>query len=252
MPRRIFLANVGSNASHRFCSPVFSDGTFEFIPIPEDQALPEEHAITFKNLRSFYNQTLRLTNYIPQRFWDWTAHNDPEFRTFTYGDNCEINSRASSLKSISKGDFLFFIARLQRWENNIPTNEFGFYLIGFLEIEEVLKEVIEHPDNAILQRFKENAHIRRGLGYPNLWDRFWIFRGSKKSRRFYTALKVDRLMAQNVFRSADGTPWRWGHGRTDLQVIGSYTRSCRCVIDPEKSKDALRASIFWSYINKHS
>ena len=78
------------------------------------------------------------------------------------------------------------------------------------------------------------------------------FRGSKKSRRFYTALKVDRVMVQNVISTADGTAWRWGHGRTDIQVIGSYTRSGRCVIDPEKSKDALRASIFWSYINRHS
>ena len=30
MAGRIFLANVGANASHRFSSPIFSDGTFEF------------------------------------------------------------------------------------------------------------------------------------------------------------------------------------------------------------------------------
>ena len=252
MPHRIFLANVGSNASHRFCSPIFSDDKFEFIPIPEDRALPEEHAVTYQNLRSFYNSTLRLTKYIPERFWRWTAHNDPEFMTFTYGDNCEMNSRASSLKSISIGDFLFFIARLQRWEKNIPTNEFGFYLIGFLEIEEVLREVIARPENTTLPQFKENAHIRRGLGGPNLWDRFWVFRGSKNSRRFDTALKVDRVVAQNIFRAANGLPWRWDCGRTDLQVIGSYTRSCRCVIDPENHEDTLRANMFWSYVNKHS
>ena len=35
MSGRIFLANVGANASHAFRSPVFPDGTFELLPIPE-------------------------------------------------------------------------------------------------------------------------------------------------------------------------------------------------------------------------
>ena len=32
---RIFLANVGANRSHPVQSPLFSDGTFELVPIPE-------------------------------------------------------------------------------------------------------------------------------------------------------------------------------------------------------------------------
>ena len=41
MSGRIFLINVGTNASHGFCSPIFEDRTFEFLPIPEDRRLPE-------------------------------------------------------------------------------------------------------------------------------------------------------------------------------------------------------------------
>ena len=38
---RVFLANVGANSSHRHLfSPLFDDGTFEFLPIPEGG--PEE------------------------------------------------------------------------------------------------------------------------------------------------------------------------------------------------------------------
>ena len=35
MSGKIYVVNVGTNASHLFCSPIFEDGTFEFIPIPE-------------------------------------------------------------------------------------------------------------------------------------------------------------------------------------------------------------------------
>jgi hypothetical protein len=36
MNKRVFIINVGVNASHGgLKSPIFEDGTFEFVPIPE-------------------------------------------------------------------------------------------------------------------------------------------------------------------------------------------------------------------------
>ena len=55
---RIYLANVGANSSHRhIVSPIFEDGTFEFLPIPEHDrnldGVPQ--TIHYRDLRSYYN-----------------------------------------------------------------------------------------------------------------------------------------------------------------------------------------------------
>ena len=252
MAGRIFLANVGANASHRFSSPLFSDDTFEFIPIPEDQDLPEPHAVRYRDLKSYNSPDLDLRKYIPRRLWDWPTHNDPEFESFTYGDNCETSPRAASLKSMESGDFLFFLARLTRWLGGKPTMNHGFYLVGYLEIAEVIRDVRSLPTEDVLRRFSANAHIRRGLSNPDLWDRFWMFRGSRDSRRFPKAIPVTREIASRIFTTADGSPWRWDGGRSELQVIGSYTRSCRCVIDPTIPGNAQRANLLWEWVARWS
>ena len=252
MACRIYLANVGANASHRFCGPVFADGTFEFLPIPEDRPLTGSAVVRYPDLRSHYDSGRDLLGFVPRRLWDWPAHSDPEFVTFTYGDNCEVSPRASSLRRIERGDFLFFIARLRAWEDETPRDRHGFFLIGFLEVEEVLRNVTTHPDDATLTRFGANAHVRRGLSDDALWDGFWVFRGSRRSRRFHAAVPVTRSFASNTLASADGSPWRWDGGRTELQVIGSYTRSCRCVIDPAIPGHRRRAEALWEWVARHS
>lgn len=251
---RVFLVNVGSNASHCFNSPIFEDGTFEFIPIPEDRDLPGPHSVFYRDLRSYNNSIDDLRRYIPRRFWDWPSHNDPEFETFTYGDNCEISPRSASLKDVEPGDLLFFLARLSKVMGDDVVNirgkkGKGFYLVGCIEIEEVLPDVRSRPNKSVLRRFAANAHIRRGLSDPALWDRFWVFRGSDRSCRFDRAVPVNRELAMQVFRSADGSPWQWGDGRTDLQIIGSYTRSCRCILDPALPGDKERAMRLWGWID---
>ena len=108
MTGRIFLVNVGANASHRFCSPLFPDGTFEFIPIPEDGPPQGQSIVSYCDLASFNRPGQSLMKYVPQRLWYRAAHNDPEFETFTFGDNCERSPRAAALKRIDVGDLLFF------------------------------------------------------------------------------------------------------------------------------------------------
>ena len=259
MPGRVYLANVGANASHRFSSPLFEDGSFEFIPIPEDRELPDPHAVRYGDIRSFNEPEGDLRSYVPKRLWDTSAHNDPEFKTFTYGDNCETSPRAASLRQMEGGDLLLFIARLASVSRPCaapscqPTHPttYGFYLIGFLEIEEVLRDVQRQPDAGDLRRFSENAHVRRGMSDDSLWDRFWIFGGSDRSRRFRRAVPVARAMADRVFTAADGSPWQWPPNRTELQVIGSYTRSCRCVVNPGLPGHPARAEALWEWVREH-
>lgn len=244
MAGRIFLANVGANASHRFSSPLFPDGTFEFVPIPEDIELAGPSIVRYRDLRSHNAAGSDLTDHIPSRLWDWAAHSDPEFETFTYGDNCEKSPRAASLKQLERGDLLFFIVRTL----SVADRQHGFSLVGYLEIGEVLSDVRRRPPDEVLRRFGANAHIRRGLTDAALWDGFWVFRGTDRSRRFQRAVPVTRELATRVFAAADGAPWRWDGGRTDLQVIGSYTRSCRCVIDPGEPGHRERAAFLWEWV----
>ena len=248
MAGRIYLANVGANASHGFASPLFADGTFEFLPIPENKDLPGPDVVRYRDLVSYNTSGQSLREFVPKRLWDWPAHSDPEFETYTYGDNCETSPRAASLKRLEPGDFLFFLARMAHRAPEDATGRHGFYLIGFLEIADVLADVGARPSEKSIRRFRSNAHVRRALAEPAHWDRFWVFKGSARSTRFRRAVPVTRQLADRVFSRADGSPWRWNGARTELQVIGSYTRSCRCVIDPALSGHSERRDALWDWV----
>tara|TARA_B100000949_G_C14283573_1_gene453039 strand:+ start:1320 stop:2090 length:771 start_codon:yes stop_codon:yes gene_type:complete len=252
---RIYLVNVGTNAAHRFCSPIFQDRTFEFIPIPEDRFIPQPNGVLYGDLHSFYDPSKNLDSYIPKRFLEETTHNDPEFDTFSYGDNCDVNPRAMSLRNVERGDFLMFIARLNHWLPEGGTDRYGFFLVGYLHVDHIISSVTSIPLNADLERFSSNAHIRRAMYDSSLWDSFWIFGGSSWSRRFHKAVPVTREICDQIFRAADGSKWKWGMnegGRSDLQVIGSYTRTCRCSIDPGTEDGAKRAILLWKWIESYS
>ncbi|MBM3944014.1 MAG: hypothetical protein FJ317_00790 [SAR202 cluster bacterium] len=250
MTGRVYLVNVGANARHPFCSPLFPDGRFEFLPIPETPDLPGKHAVRYGNLRSFYDPHDSLTCYLPERWRSVATHNDPEFDTFTYGDNCETSPRAASLKRIAPGDHLLFIASLCAWEDGAATHRHGFYLVGDIEAEDVLANVRARPGREAMERFGRNAHVLRGLTDAKHWDGFWVFGGSERSRRFQRAVPVTRDIAERLFTSADGSPWRWDGGRTEMQTIGSYTRSCRCVLDPEKPGHAHKLRLLWEWVER--
>ena len=251
MNGRTYLINVGANASHRFAGPVFPDGSFEFLPIPEDRDLPVQHGVRYHDLRSFYDHDQDLLRYIPQRLWDRTAHSDPEWDTFTYGDNCATSPRAAALKRVEPGDRLLFLVRLQSWDRDGPADAYGFYLVGYIHVDRILRDVVARPDDAAMDRFGRNSHVRRGLSGPGLWDGFCVFAGSSQSRRLSRAARLDRSLADRVLTRADGSPWRWDAGRSDLQVIGSYTRSCRCVIDPALPGHSERSEILWGWVAWH-
>ncbi|MDI6807351.1 MAG: hypothetical protein QMD14_06155, partial [Candidatus Aenigmarchaeota archaeon] len=107
MHPRIFIINVGVNASHgKLKSPIFEDGSFVFVPIPERR---NPTCTLLPTYRSLFANALE---YIPESYYDVRVHSDPEFETFTYGDYPTKKPRAALLKCIEKGDFLFFLARL--------------------------------------------------------------------------------------------------------------------------------------------
>ncbi len=227
----IFLANVGANSSHRFLSPLFDDGTFEFITIPEEPFAAGPHSVRYRDLRSHYEPNESLDRWVPDRLLDAATHFDPEFGTNTYGDNCERAPRAFGLKEARPGDLIFFLVRLARWRGGRFTGETGFCLIGFIEVESIFRAPADPAGATSPVRYAANAHIRRAMNDGRFWDEFWVFAGTDRSTRFPRAVPVDRAFADRVLRTTAGGPYTWSKNRSELQVIGSYTRACRRIID---------------------
>jgi hypothetical protein len=66
-------------------SPLFRDGTFEFVPIPDSRGLDER---TYGNSKGRAGRV--FAEYFPERHQEkarlQAMHVDPEFESFTYGD----------------------------------------------------------------------------------------------------------------------------------------------------------------------
>lgn len=236
---RVYLANVGANSGHRFASPLFEDGSFEFIPIPEDEN--QTGGVRYSDLRSHYDPSRDLLRYVPPHLHRAVCHNDPEFETLTYGDNGE-NPKSSGLTRVRAGDALLFLARLEPWADGKRAGEPGFYLIGGLSAD--YAEFVT-PQSGRRDRFAKNAHAVRGD------ERFFGVAGTSRSRRFRRAVPLTRDICGKVFRAANGAPWQWG-GKSDLATIGSYTRSIRQMLDAGIAEQERRAAVLRGWIAEHS
>ncbi len=252
MTPRIYLSNIGANSSHRYFSPLFADGTFELLPIPDAPPEAGPHSVKLADVPLKNPANGAATDWIPGRLHRLAAHYDPEFDTLTYGDNCERGARAVALKKASPGDLILFLARLQPHDGTNPQGEAAFFLIGMLEIESILASVHERPSEELLQRFGANAHVRKGLNDPANWDGFWVFAGTERSARFDRAVPFDRALCDEVMRAADGKPWQWDGPRSELQVIGSYTRTVRAVLTPEQPEFARRMARLFAQIETYN
>ena len=203
---RIFLVNVGVNASHgNLRSPIFEDYSFEFIPIPEaGRRVSCPDCSTLPRYRDLETHNgVGILQIIPKSCFDLRVHNDPEFISCTYGDYPCRSPRAANLKKATKGDFVFFLARLVSHSDG-SFGKGGFYLIGYFEIEDILKNVESRPNDSVLRVFGKNAHVLRGLYSPKYWDGFWVFKGSKRSCRFKRASPFDKEFCDSVLLDAQG------------------------------------------------
>ena len=195
----VFLANVGANASHRARSPLFPDGSFVLYPIPE----PDRWAPPMRRLAEVWGHL--------------AVHVDPDLDGDppTYGDNCRTAGRAFGLRRAEPGDTIVFVARLHPSAGGRP----GFFLVGSLSVAEIRADLTADPGPGW---WDSNAHVRRARAVGR-WDSFWVFRGDGRSRYFEQAVPFGRAESDRVF----GGTWVWRDERSELQTIGSYTRSVR-------------------------
>lgn len=135
--------------------PIFTDGTFEYVPIPESSECVSLRSLYFRDLPARHGGT--LSQYVPAKYRDEAAHYDPEFDTFTYGD--PTRNKRTQLLRLNDGDILVFYAGLRPVESRAAIR---LYIIGYFTVASV--ERINHnnswpPKN--ISHLLGNAHLRR-------------------------------------------------------------------------------------------
>ncbi len=165
---RAIAINVGANTNEPgFRGPVFPDGRFEFLPIPESE--PVADGPTYGDLAPHLDAS------IPADLHDTPVHLDPEFpeypccERYTYGD--EHGVKAGPLAGLSAGDYVLFYATLSVRSRTdrapLPGSwlppEWGAFLVGHFRLarEPVTGEEYDALSPAERAPFANNAHVRR-------------------------------------------------------------------------------------------
>ena len=154
--------NIGANTNEPgFRAPVWADGRFEYIPIPESK--PTAEAVpTYGDLAP------HLTTDIPAAIADTPVHLDPEFpeypfcERYTYGD--EHGVKAGPLSALSAGEYVFFYATLSVAEESewLPPR-WGAFVIGHLRLAHYPVTGTEYETLSSAERapYANNAHVKR-------------------------------------------------------------------------------------------
>src|SRR5262249_54579594 len=114
MTKQVVLLRVGIDAGcGGIQGPLFEDGTFEFMCIPDKKGVSVH---TYGNMIG-RNGTAHVSYFSESRrrlMAEQTVHVDPEWETFTYGDP---TTPKRSLRLLQPGDFLVFYCGLQPWDS---------------------------------------------------------------------------------------------------------------------------------------
>jgi hypothetical protein len=160
--RRILLLRVGIDLGFGGLGPLFSNGTFEYVPIPDSPNQASERSLFFRDIPARSGGT--LARFVPARHRESPAHYDPEFETFTYGDPTK-NKRRQLLR-LGRADMVLFYAGLRPPDQTLGSK---LYLIGYLTVSQVhaVTSLSPWPPPAF-EHLWGNAHFRRNEGDEGL------------------------------------------------------------------------------------
>ena len=192
----VILLRVGiDTACGGIHSPLFLDGTFEFVPIPDSGGLDER---TYGNSKGKVGRA--FAEYFPKRRQEkarlQAMHVDPEFESFTYGDPTPPKRNLAQLKP---GDLLVFYAGMEGWGH--PT-EPALYLAGFFRVK-LAGFASGFTSEQLGQEFSQNYHVRHRTVFAKQRERLVLIKGGKGSRLFQKA----HLIGEKVQRK-NGTSWQ--------------------------------------------
>lgn len=209
----VVLLRVGiDSGSGGMQSPLFQDGSFELLPIPDSSGV---------GLRTYGNTSgtrgSPFADYFPARrrasMASQAMHVDPEFETFTYGDP---TLPKAGLRKLQPGDMLAFYAGLEGWQHvSAP----ALYLIGYFVVDWA-GLAAEQPEEHVRTTCGSNFHVMHDELYRQQRNRLVLVKGGAGSRLLTRAhcisargtgragqpLKVLSPAAQEIFSDFDGHP----------------------------------------------
>jgi len=199
----LYLLRVGADSTHY--SRIFPDGSYIFIPIPdEEKYLVKEKARTY---REYTWRNHPVCEYLPDRIQNRCIHNDPEFETFTYGSprynrNGSVEKNYRKLAAMQEGDMLTFYAAFTSNGHEIE----GYYFFAYF----IVDRPITVPDNLTDEEKElvENNHHFTHIGALQNQEQVIVKGCPKQSRLFRKAV----LLSSHK------------HG-----IEGRNYRPCRCV-----------------------
>jgi putative DNA base modification enzyme with NMAD domain len=186
----VVLLRVGiDDGEGEMQGPLFSDQTFEFIPIPDSRiavSSVDSSIRTYGNSPGRYSPA--LVDYFPTNrratMQHIPMHVDPEFETYTYGDPTRPKR---GLRRMQPGDLLVFYAGLEGWTNYASAA--ALYLIGYFEVSRV-GYAPEFSSAEIQSIFGANAHVRDPKAFADQYERLLLVKGGPGSRLLTRAVLI--------------------------------------------------------------
>ncbi len=182
---QVVLLRVGiDTGSGGILGPLFGDGSFEYVPIPDRRGIDKR---TYGNTRG--RRGRRMIDYFPEgrraTMSGQSIHFDPEFRTFTYGDPTRPKA---SLKRLNGGSVLVFYAGLKGWDLACRP---ALYIIGYFEVSRA--GLATSFTRAELRPFRNNFHVMHAGLFKQQKHSLVLVKGGTGSRLLEKAVKISSL-----------------------------------------------------------
>lgn len=246
----VLLVGIGADTTNcRPTPPVYDDGRFEYIPIPErtgPDGTTEERTYgntTLKHaegpLASFV-ETIFPTGRSGARVSDtrlssWPLHFDPNLESLTYGETASRAAYVKRIRQLSAGDVVAFYTGLQAPEGGGRHR----YLIGAFTVNEVVDfRRISHrgaptsfsalPDStqdAIMHEHPENAHAKRYFARGEITanqDGLVIVDGMEPGGLFSRALRISHNEGGPHHYLRDTFEDRWSPAPNGRDTTNAY------------------------------
>jgi hypothetical protein len=219
---KVAMLRIGiDSGSGGIQGPLFRDGSFDYVPIPDNFGIDER---TYANTSGLKGR--KFVEYFPEnrqaKMAKRSIHFDPEFATFTYGDPTPPKA---GLRHLEKDDMLIFYCGLEGWDLK---SEEALYVVGYFEVLTAGKPA-DFGNQETRRLFRNNFHVRHEPVFERQKARLVLVKGSERSRLLTKAvgisvtghdrtgkpLKVLSPQMQTIFGSFNGrlsfqrSPTRW-------------------------------------------
>jgi Nucleotide modification associated domain 3 len=181
--------------------PLFRDGSFEYIPIPDRFHKRGIDSRTYGTVKGRKGRP--LIEYFPRRlrekYQPQPIHFDPEFETFTYGDPGPHKARFVGL---NKGDLLVLYAGLEGW-GSFQCDP-ALYIIGFFSVfcAGLPLDLERKLGRSWKKHFIRNFHVKHRVVFDDQEDRLVLVKGDEAKSKLLKRAVLISSKGQNC----NGTP----------------------------------------------